>query len=245
LVEHGATTKAVASLQQQQQPLQHPTLTLALLANLLLDMRPAKRLFLEAGGPHVVSQLALSSPALCWSALILLRNAAHGAELAVKIALLDAFPFSHIATLVRTGTADVGEAALALVRNLLHHDAPQVCIKLDATELLAIASLPLHLQNPPSLVQALYVLCNVAAATEDHRAQLLQHEGAISLLSAALASPHAPARVAALWTLYNLTWHHPARTSVLAQKGFSARLSLLRADPVTDVRERACMISWL
>ena len=88
-------------------------------------------------------------------------------------------------------------------------------------------------------------LCNIAAANEELRTRLAAHEPSLGFLSAALASPHGAVRVASLWALYNLTWKHPARSALVAEKGFAARLAILRADPVLDVRERASSITWL
>lgn len=246
LVESGVIPRALLAVPRAA-PSEFSVL-LALLSNVVLDLAPAKRLFIEASGLTLLCPLLqspTSPPHITRSVLLVLRNLAHGAELAAKLSLLDALPFSHICELIRSLHDEVAEAALALLRNLLHHDGTQVCIKMDPGLLLTISSLPSHAHSPSLLVQALYVLCNIAASNNDLRALLTAHEPALALLSAALASANGPVRVAALWVVQNLTWKQPAHAALCAERGFAPRIALLRADPLLDVRERACSITWM
>lgn len=243
LVEHAVVARALHALPRAGADEQ--ALLLALLANVLLDLAPAKRLFCDAAGPALVAALLAAPRPLPRAALLALRNAAHAADWATKLALLDAVPLPRLAALVRSPHEPEADAALALLRNLVHHDAAQVCAKVGPADLLALAALPSHAHSLPLFVHALYVLCNVAAATEDLRTVLCAHEPSMALLGAGLASAHSPVRVAALWALHNLTWKHPARAALCVERGLAARVTLLRTDPALDVSERARSITWL
>lgn len=100
---------------------------------------------------------------------------------------------------------------------------------------------------PPEIIRsAIFVLVHIAAGAPRHRQQLIQQTPLLLALFPCLRYDDARIRVAAVWTLNNLTWVDDTadaagargRVLELRRLGFDEALRGMREDESLDVKER-------
>lgn len=186
----------------------------ATLCNLVLEFSPIRLAILERGATKMLVEMIRSDDEeLRDNALWALKNLFFKADADTKNAVMEALGYDSLQALCADKSPRVRELAMAVIRNLAcSGSAEQQSKQLDAlfaatgNRLIALLSdaLRADMDNPQVAVQAMYVVCNIASGTEEHKASLINSDIPQLLL---WWSSHADenARIAAVWCTTNLS----------------------------------------
>ncbi|CDF40682.1 unnamed protein product [Chondrus crispus] len=186
----------------------------ATLCNLVLEFSPIRVAILERGATKMLVDLIRSEDEeLRDNALWALKNLFFKADAETKNVVMAALGYDSLQTLCADKNPRVRELAMAVIRNLAcSGSAEQQSKQLDALfantgdRLIKLLSdaLRADIDNLQVAVQAMYVVCNIASGTEEHKASLINSDIPQLLL---WWSSHADekARIAAVWCTTNLS----------------------------------------
>lgn len=191
----------------------------AALCNLVPEFSPVREAIIQSGGIDIVIDL------LQWrdqevrkNALWALKNLLYKADLEMKSLVLSKLGCDSLRGLFIDREPRIRALAMTVMRNLACSSSADEQIKqLDALfaatgeHLITMlcSALKADSTNIEMAVQALYVVCNIASGTEQHKAFLLESEIPQLILQ---WTSHADeqARIAAVWCAINLSWKEPA-----------------------------------
>lgn len=153
-----------------------------------------------------------------------------------------------------TGADDVAirEQALDFVRNLIAGDDSQEMVDHILNEVgqeklfEMLANLLRSADDGEVTLAVLYIICNLAAGTPQHRMILVSQETLLRLVVPLFQHPRADIRSTCVYLVVNLTWtednadflHCKSRAIELNKIGVMQQLHSLVEDGVHDVRER-------
>lgn len=199
----------------------------AALCNLVLEFSPMRNVVLDAGGTSKLVRLLLSEDEeLRKNALWALKNLLFKADTETKSAVMEQLGYDNLQALCADKHPRVRELAMTVVRNLAcSGSAESQSRQLDALfaatgdRLVWLLSdaLRMDTENSEIAVQALYVVCNIASGTEDHKVRLMESE-IPQLILRWTSHEDERARIAAVWCAINLSWKErpatPRRSSM-------------------------------
>lgn len=189
------------------------------LCNLVLEFSPVRSVVIKKGGTDVIINLLQSEDQeIRKNCLWALKNMLFKADLETKNAVMSRLGYDCLEALFDDDQPDIRELAMTVVRNLAcSPSADKQTEQLDALfaatgeRIITLLSDALRVDAPNTgiAVQALYVVCNIASGTEQHKAYLLKSEIPSRILH---WSRHEDdrARIAAVWCAINLSWKEPA-----------------------------------
>lgn len=202
----------------------------ATLCNLVLDFSPVRSVALEECGTiKLVNLLSSEDEELRKNALWAIKNLMFKADSKTKRTVMEKLGYDNLLALCADEHPRVRELALSVVRNLACSGSSETQSKqLDTLfaatgdRLISVLSRALRMNSDNSeiAVQALYVVCNIASGTEEHKACLMESEIPQLLLR---WTSHADerARIAAVWCATNLS--SKERTTEPRRQSFSRR----------------------
>lgn len=221
------------------------------LCNLVLDYAPLKSYLLKSNCIDTfIAFLDAPQPELRLRGIWCIQNLLYVADLAIKQEIMHRLSFERLFSLVASEDPALRVHALIALRNI-------VCSKEEKNEvdvfghtvaerILALVG-RLLLRNTPAseMIQAMYIVCNIASGTAAHKAMIMETT-VPSLLCGAMQHPDADVRASAVWTVINLTWRDDDtsamsclhRLETLRSAGIVERLQAMKTDPSLDVRDR-------
>lgn len=220
----------------------------ATLCNLVLEFSPVRAIVLQIGGTNKLIRLLTSDDEeLRKNALWALKNLLFKADSEAKSAVMEQLGYSNLQALCTDKHPRVRELAMTVVRNLAcsgsaDSQSRQLDVLFAATgdRLISLLSSALRMdtENSEIAVQALYVVCNIASGTEEHKACLMDSE-IPQLILHWTSHENERARIAAVWCAINLSWKErptaPRRSSTLMRR---AQRSLRTAQSRRDLLGR-------
>lgn len=188
----------------------------AALCNLVLEFSPVRDALLQKGATKLlVDFLTSGDEELRKNALWALKNLFFKADADTKNAVMAALGYDNLQMLCSDKHPRVRELAMTIMRNLACSGSAESQSKqLDALfaatggdRLISILSDALRKDSDNSevAVQALYVVCNIASGTEEHKASLINSDIPQLILWWSSHS-NENARIAAVWCTMNLSW---------------------------------------
>lgn len=231
---------------------------LCTVSNLVVDFRPHKSLFVQSGGVKQLVELSKSmDSSVRLNAVWALRNLMFLVDTRSKEEIFMEIKLFPLTRLVCDSNPSVQEQALALVSNLVNGPLDSI-MYLFTEEGLLLNTVGRELRRaskPQVLVQAMYVMCNVASGKEFEKEavmhQILSHSNednnshnnnTQSIIVSLLQSDVASLRTAAVWTVVNLTIPTGAgalaRVVKLRNAGVVSQLKNMVNDPCLDVKLR-------
>lgn len=203
----------------------------ATLCNLVLEFSPVRAIVTEIGGTNkLICLLTSDDEELRKNALWALKNLLFKADSKTKSAVMEQLGYDNIQALCADKHPRVRELAMTVVRNLAcsgfaESQNRQLDILFGATgdRLISLLSdaLRMDTENSEIAVQALYVVCNIASGTEEHKAYLMDSE-IPQLILRWTSHEDERARIAAVWCAINLSWKErpttPRRSPMLMRR---------------------------
>ncbi|KAL4576912.1 hypothetical protein LXL04_013013 [Taraxacum kok-saghyz] len=224
---------------------------LCTVSNLVVDFRTHKSLFVQSGGVKQLVELSKSmESSVRLNAVWALRNLMFLIDNRCKEEIFMDIKLFPLTRLISDSNACVQEQALGLVCNLVNGPGPMDSMMYLFTEdgiLLNTVGRELRKASRTQvLVQAMYVMCNVASGKELEKEavmrQLVNEEDAQSIIVSLLQSEVASLRTAVVWTVVNLTVPTGAgalaRVVKLRNAGVVSQLKNMVNDPCLDVKLR-------
>eukprot|EP00178_Gracilaria_changii_P020557 TRINITY_DN598_c0_g1_i1.p1 TRINITY_DN598_c0_g1~~TRINITY_DN598_c0_g1_i1.p1 ORF type:complete len:818 (+),score=124.43 TRINITY_DN598_c0_g1_i1:4379-6832(+) len=188
----------------------------AALCNLILEFSPIRTSILANGGIAVlIGLLGSLDDELRENALWAVKNLLFKADSETKTAVMNQMGYKNLQALCTDKRLRIRELAMNIVRNLAcSGSAESQREQLDAlfaatgNKLIFILSDALKNDSESSelAVQALYVVCNIASGTEDHKASLIDSD-IPRLILQWTSHTDERARIAAVWCAINLSWN--------------------------------------
>ena len=261
LFDAGVAQQLVPLLDQEDPTGLVRTEALATICNLLVKFSPMKKFLVEHGGVQRIAQLAHSQQgAVRLNALWAIKNALWESESPFKREVLDALGGPYLAQLAQSGDLAIVEQALNIVRNLSSTQLPgalraDIDLALEAVGadalLLAIEDVVWGDQRGGALVQAAYVLVNIASGSDEHRLLIINRPNLLDALCFFLQHENDEVREAGVRCGFNLTYraheeHGEAQNGLdvsqmavdrLRAFGYDKLLGDLRYDPSLNVRD--------
>ncbi|KAL6199724.1 hypothetical protein ACLB2K_029507 [Fragaria x ananassa] len=224
---------------------------LSAVGNIVVDFTTHRSLFLQCGGVKQLVQLSRSMDStLRLNALWALRNLMCLADYMCKQEIVMELTASSLASLISDPEPFVQEQALALVRNLVDGcmKSVQLAFAEDGVILDAVGRQLQGASRDEIRIQGLYVLTNVASGIEVHKEAVMHQllpevdNGAQSLILKFLQSNESQLRIAAVWTIVNLTFPSSpdafSRFIKLHNAGIVSQVKSMINDPCLDVKLR-------
>eukprot|EP00127_Corallochytrium_limacisporum_P006357 Clim_evm68s225 gene=Clim_evmTU68s225 len=217
----------------------------ATLCNLVLDFSPMKKVVIAQGGVKKLVQLInCDQHELRLNSLWALKNLLYSADSETKDYVMSELPWTAMQTLLTDWSPEIKVQGLSLLRNMASGPDPDIEKIFDNMGqgfIDAIASALQYKNHPEVLLQALYIVCNVAVSKE-HKAQLMPSSQILEAVIDALSHEGPELRVAALWCVINLTWKEDPgsaeRIRVLRDMKVVEKIRGMKDDPDIDVRDR-------
>ncbi|KAI0564079.1 hypothetical protein FGB62_30g329 [Gracilaria domingensis] len=188
----------------------------AALCNLVLEFSPIRTSILAKGGIAVlIGLLSAADDELRENSLWAVKNLLFKADSETKTSVMNRLGYKNLQALCTDKRHRIRELAMSIVRNLAcSGSAESQREQLDAlfaatgNKLISILSDALKNDSESSelAVQALYVVCNIASGTEDHKASLIDSE-IPRLILQWTSHKDERARIAAVWCAINLSWN--------------------------------------
>ncbi|WFC97713.1 hypothetical protein MYAM1_000432 [Malassezia yamatoensis] len=232
---------------------------LGALCNMLVKYSPLKKDALQQDRIQIVTRHAhcLYGP-VRFNALWAIKNAVWDSDSATKRRVIDTFGWRHLASITASSDSCIQEQALGIIRNLTaSHTEEAVCEDIEMTlsgigedHLLGvIEGVVWSLHNDPATEQAAFILSNIAAGSDRHRALITDRPNLVDAICSFLQHRRESVREAGVQCGFNLgyckaesrheddTVQHRAVTRLCAF-GFNDRLKALEKDPDRNVRNR-------
>ncbi|PRQ32947.1 hypothetical protein RchiOBHm_Chr5g0052041 [Rosa chinensis] len=224
---------------------------LSAVGNIVVDFTTHRSLFLQCGGVKQLVQLSRSMDStLRLNALWALRNLMCLADYICKQGIFMELTASSLASLICDPEPFVQEQALALIRNLVDGcmNSVELVFAEDGIILDAVGRQLQSASRDEIWIQGLYVLSNVASGNEVHKEAVMHQlvpqadNGAQSLILKFLQSNESQLRIAAVWTIVNLTFPSTpnafSRFVKLHNAGIVSQVKSMASDPCLDVKLR-------
>lgn len=194
----------------------------AALCNLVLEFSPVRSVVLDNGGTDaLVDLLSSDDEELRKNSLWALKNLLFKADSETKTVVMTQLGYENLQALCADKQPRVRELAMTVVRNLAcsgstNSQKEQLDALFAATgdRIIGLLSEALKPDTEYSeiAVQALYVVCNIASGTEEHKASLME-SNIPQLILQWTSHKDERARIAAVWCAINLSWKdRPAPT---------------------------------
>ncbi|PXF49945.1 Armadillo repeat-containing protein 8 [Gracilariopsis chorda] len=187
----------------------------AALCNLVLEFSPIRTSILENGGICILTGLLSSvDDELRENALWALKNILFKADSETKTAVMNQLGYTNLQALCTDTHLRIRELAMMIVRNLAcsgstesQREELDALFAATGNKLISILSEALRVDTESSklAVQALYVVCNIASGTEEHKASLIDSD-IPGLILKWTSHKDEGARIAAVWCAINLSW---------------------------------------
>ncbi|WFD41798.1 hypothetical protein MPSI1_000434 [Malassezia psittaci] len=233
---------------------------LAAICNMLVKYSPMKNIALQQDRIEILTRHAhcLYGP-VRFNALWAIKNAVWDCESATKRRVIDTFGWRYLAAITSSSDSCIQEEALGIVRNLTaSHTEETVCEDIEMVlsgigedHLLGvIEGVVWSLHNDAATEQAAFILSNIAAGSDRHRALITDRPNLVDAMCSFLQHRRETVREAGVQCGFNLgyckakktrdghdTVQHRAVTRLCAF-GFDDRLKALEKDPDPNVRNR-------
>ncbi|KAI8916597.1 armadillo-type protein [Powellomyces hirtus] len=220
----------------------------ATLCNIVLDFSPMKKTVLENGGVERLVDLAKSmDDRLRLNAVWALKNLLFQADSDTKTRVMQELQWDGLLSLIDDAETGIQEQALNLLRNLAcgkEVDIEQVFEGLGEERVLDIleAKLTKSASHDDIVLQALYVIVNVATGNQRHKSAIMNRESILLSVWGFMSHSKSSIRVATIWCIINLTWTDDVgsqeRVARLRALGFEPRLQNMMEDLNMDVKDR-------
>ncbi|KAJ3190404.1 Armadillo repeat-containing protein 8 [Gaertneriomyces sp. JEL0708] len=221
----------------------------AALCNIVMDFSPMKKTVLEKGGLERLIEMANSmDDKLRLNAVWALKNLLYHADSGVKAKVMAQLGWTGLLRLLDDEDAGIQEQALNLLRNLAcgkEEDIDMVVEGFGEQQLLDNLERKLLTpsQNHDVVLQALYVIVNVATGRDQHKTAIMDRLPIVQSILNYMSHSKPQVRAATAWCVINLTWTDDAgcqeRLARLRNMGFESKLQQLLEDENTDVKEHA------
>ncbi|XP_023751498.1 uncharacterized protein LOC111899856 [Lactuca sativa] len=222
---------------------------LCTVSNLVVDFRTHKSLFIQSGGVKQLVELSKSMDSTVkLNAVWALRNLMFLVDSRCKEEIFMDLKLFPLTRLISDSNACVQEQALGLVCNLVNGPVDSIMYLFTEGLLLNTVGRELRRASKPQvLVQAMYVMCNVASGKEFEKEAVMQQlvnedDNNQSIIVTLLQSDVASLRTAVVWTVVNLTIPTGAgalaRVVKLRNAGVVSQLKNMVNDPCLDVKLR-------
>lgn len=206
-----------------------------------------KKTVLESGGVEKLVALTHASDThLRLNAVWALKNLLFQADSDVKQRVTKELTWPGLFALMNDGEMGIQEQALNLLRNLAcgkESDIDQVFHGAGESRLMGALEEKLLVNTSDELVlQALYIIVNIATGNERHKLAVMSRESLLKAVQKYMGHPKGIVRVAAIWCVINLTWvddqGSEGRVARLRDLGFEAQLQEMMDDVDLDVKDR-------
>eukprot|EP00158_Paraphelidium_tribonemae_P008457 Partr_v1_DN28582_c0_g1_i5_m73244 putative Armadillo repeat containing 8 len=186
------------------------TIASATLCNIVLDFSPMKKVVLDNGGVEKLVELTSSMiQKLRLNCVWALKNLLFQADSATKKFVMDKLTFAHLLTLIEDSDIEVQEQAVNLLRNVACKEQSDIdmCFQgLGPARLMKIIEAKLQSAHEEIILQALYVVVNLATGSDEHKEAIMKHEPVLEHILTLMAHEKALVKVATIWVIINLTW---------------------------------------
>lgn len=217
---------------------------IAALCNLLVKHSPIKTYLLEHGVLEHLCECTHGHTGL--GALWALRNALWESDASLKRACMDLLGWDYLAELLALG-GPISEQAFGIVRNLTSaggNAQADISMAMDGLgeRLFAAAEYAAWRNDVPTLVQAAFVLVNVASGSDAHKALIYARPRTLEMLCLFMQHDNPLIREAGVRCGANLT--HSQNTSAvgaLRRCGYEQLLGNLKNDACLNVRDHVHM----
>ncbi|CAN0891870.1 Armadillo repeat-containing protein 8 [Linum grandiflorum] len=224
---------------------------LAVVSNIVVDFASHKTTFLAHGGLQQLLSLSKSMiPAVRSNSLWALRNMTFLADNKCKEAVALGMTTSLISSLICDSEPFVKEQALGFVRNLVDGSSESIehVLSDDGIVLEAVGRQLRGCSKTEAWIQGMYVLVNIACGNESHKEAVMEQlfpqveNETGSFIVNFLVDADSRLRIAAVWTLINLTFPSSTgavnRLTKLQNSGVMPLVRNMVNDPCLDVKLR-------
>lgn len=253
LVDTGVAPKLLSLLQDEHEAKEVKIEVLAALCNLVLKFSPVRQQLIDGDGIQQIAALSKSNDGMLrLNAFWAVRNALYYAHPTQKQRIMQVVGWDVVRQASLSSDIDLQCEALGIVRNTTSNsNGSEVRDALNGLgggdELLDIVEKVIWQRRSGDVIeQAAYILVNIAASSDEHRALILDRSNLLDALVFFLNFPRPGVRVAGIWAINNLTPSSafgsvplPEALARLMRFSFNVRLKELVDDPERDVSDRA------
>eukprot|EP00898_Chlorokybus_atmophyticus_P004381 jgi/Chlat1/4944/Chrsp32S04940 len=216
------------------------------ICNMVLDFAPMKKGVLAAGLPILVAHAHSMEPQLRVLSVKTIENLLFSSTVQVKEQVMAALTYPALLDLLQDPEEEAQEHAVAALRNLVFGQPEDVdrVLLFENGALLRVVERTLLSRRHEILLQSLYCICNIAAATEAAK-EAVMASSVLESLPPLMADASAQIRVAAIWILINLSWREGCpplavseRVARLKYRGLDVKLAAMLDDPSLEVKDR-------
>mmetsp|Transcript_7199 Transcript_7199/g.18392 ORF Transcript_7199/g.18392 Transcript_7199/m.18392 type:complete len:538 (+) Transcript_7199:639-2252(+) len=228
----------------------------ATLCNLALNYQPMKENLLSNGGVRELGELARSEDGVlrlhsAWA----IKNILYRADRRLKEQVMQELAWPQLLQLLNDEEREVQAQAVGIVRNLVHGKESDIehVIRYRAGEILHILERILSGDKGHSSSEGddssmrtmcMYAISNITSGSDEHKEVIMQSPIIESVLQC-LKDKCCELRVAAAWTIINLSWPKDgdeskveSRVKRLKEMGFQGQLESMKEDASLNVKDR-------
>lgn len=222
----------------------------ATLCNLVLNYYPMKENILLAGGVSELANLSKSLDSVLrlhstWA----IKNLLYRADRSLKDRVMKELTWPQLMALLNDDEPVVQVQAVTIVRNLVYGKDADIdpVVEYQNGEILNILE---RILSPTSQAStdmkqhAMYAINNIASGSDRHKELIMQSKVMDWVLHCLRNMESCDLRVAAAWSIINLTWRDSDEAAVknrvecLKHMGFESQLETMVEDPSLNVKDR-------
>jgi len=200
---------------------------LSAVCNIVNEFSPLKSTYLEQGlMPRLVQLIGCDDSTLRLSALWAVKNLLRKTSLETKQDVMKQLGWKQLSLLLQDPDEAVQEQAFNVVRNIAEDEdsIDMIFEELGSEVLLSHVATSLSSSDDDVVLQAAYVLANLANAHESHQESILSHPEILSSLRTCLAESKSDIRRPAVACILELARNHPERQKEIADAGIVSTL---------------------
>ncbi|KAJ7590838.1 ARM repeat-containing protein [Mycena floridula] len=200
---------------------------LSAVCNIVNEFSPLKSIYLEQGlMPRLVQLLGNGDSTLRLSALWAVKNLLRKTSLETKREVMEQLGWTRLSLLLKDPDEAVQEQAFNVVRNIAEDEdsIDMIFEELGSEALLSHVATSLRSSDDDVVLQAAYVLANLANAHESHQESITSHREILVALQRCIAESKTEIRRPAVACILELARNHPERRKVLADAGIVSTL---------------------
>jgi hypothetical protein len=268
LVDAGVSGRLLSILQDEGEDAHVRNEAICTICNLSLKFSPMKEAIIDNGGMTMLIKIAKSTGdgMQKLNALFAIKNILYASDSILKRRVMEEVGWEFIQEqALHASDEQIQEQAISIIRNICQNTPEDIDLTLKGFEggdnfLTFVEEIIWQQRNEDILVQAAFVIVNMASGSDEHRRMIVNRPNILDALVFFLNHAHTELRVAGIWAATNLT--QPIRVgqahslttktgssnvgdviqdaiSRLRSFGFDKRLRELVEDTERDVSDRA------